>query len=65
MNLDKAVQFWRVLESIWRVIVQLWQGLARQHFISGHQHGGRKRADRQTRPIPPNAAEDFHMFLFT
>lgn len=27
MSLSKAVQLWRLLESIWRVIVQLWQGL--------------------------------------
>ena len=27
MSLSKAVQFWRLLESIWRVIVQRWQEL--------------------------------------
>ena len=46
-------------------MTRMWQGLARQHFISGHQHRGRKRAARQTKPIPPNAAEHLHMFLFT
>lgn len=41
---------------------ELYAGIWRGSIF---QHGGRKRAARQTKPIPPNAAEHFHMFLFT